>query len=119
MTKNMIAMCKKNRQEAVELIQYANPKSKSRPTIERVTEILNGRVLYSGKKPEIISIIVKRYNRNSIIRSAQFTVTTSEGRTFTIDAYQHLKGRTQEEKEADKVATFPSLLFNTFSTEVK
>lgn len=113
-------MVKESKQRAAELVRYANPKSRSKPPIERVTEILLGSIPYnySEGKPVIKSFSVTRWNINRIIKSAQFRVKTSNCKTWAIDAYEQLTGRTSEEKEADKNATFPSGLFNIFHTQI-
>ena len=105
---------------AAELVRYANPKSKSKPPVERITELLKEYIpyRYDEGKPEITNFSVTRWNVNRIIRSAQFRVETSNGKVFEIDAYQHLTGRTQEQKEQDKTADFPSGLFNIFHSEL-
>ena len=116
-------MVTESKQRAAELIRYASPNNgrnmKNRPTIERVTEILSGCIPYNAEKPVISNISVMEYSKNDIIKSAHFRVETENGKAFKISAYQHLKGRTQEEKEADKTATFPSGLFNIFHSEIK
>lgn len=118
MTREMLKMVKESKQRAAELVRFANPKSKNRPSVERVTEILSNNIPYCGEKPVITNISVTEYHKNNIIKSAHFMVETANGKVFKISAYQHLKGRTQEEKEADKSATFPSGLFNIFHFEI-
>jgi len=122
MRREMQKMVTENKRKAAELIRYARPNNgrnmKSRPTVERVTEILSAFIPYNIEKPVIANISVMEYNRNDIIKSAHFRVETANGKVFKISAYQHLKGRTQEEKEADKTATFPSGLFNIFHSEI-
>lgn len=118
MTREMMKRVKESKQRAAELIQYANPKSRRRSTIERITELLSGHIPYSGEKPVITSVSVMEYHRNDIIESAHFKVETAEGKAFKITAYKDLKGRTPEEKEADKTAEFPSGLFNIFHDEI-
>jgi hypothetical protein len=118
MTREMLKMVKESKQRSSELIRYANPKSKNRPSIESVTEILLSNIPYSGQRPVITTFIVTDYNKNDIIKSAHFNVEIENGKTFEITAYQHLKGRTQEEKEIDKTTSFPSRLFNIFHAEV-
>lgn len=119
MTRDTMKRIKESKQRAAELIRYANPRSKSEPTAERVEELLLTHIPYRTERPTITSFEVTRYNVNRLIRSARFLVETSDGKTWEIDAYEHLKGRTPEEKEADKVATFPSGLFNVFHSEIK
>jgi hypothetical protein len=118
MTREMQRMIKTSKQRAAELVRYANPRSKSKPSKERVTEILLGNIPYCQERPIISSFTVTRYNRNRIIRSARFQAETTDGKTWEIDAYEHLTGRTPEEKERDKTATFPSGLFNIFYSEI-
>lgn len=119
MTREMQKMIMESKQQAAELIRFANPKSKNTSSIGRVTEILSNNIPYcNGEKPVITNISVSRYSKNRIIKSAQFRVKTADGKVFKIDAYQNLTGRTQEEKEADKTATFPSGLFNIFYSEI-
>lgn len=117
MTKEMQKRIKESKQRAIELVRYANPKSKIRPSIERVTEILSMNIPYCGDKPVITNISVTEYHKNDIIKSAHFRVEIANGKVFDISAYQHLTGRTQEQKEEDKTATFPSGLFNIFHSE--
>lgn len=120
MTREMMNRIKTKKQEAAELVRYANPKSKTRPTIERVTELMIGHIpyAYSEGKPVITNIEIKEYHMNCIIKTARFIVTLENGKVWEISVYQHLKGRTAEEKEADKTATFPSGLFNIFHDDV-
>lgn len=118
MTRDMQKSIKGNKQRAAELVRYANPKSKNRPSIERITEILSMHVPYCGKKPAITNFSVMSYHKNSIIKTAYYRVELDNGKAWKITAYQHLKGRTPEEKEADKTATFPSGLFNIFHDEI-
>jgi hypothetical protein len=119
MNREMQRRIRERKQEAAELIRYANVKSKTHPTIERVTEIISQHIPYSGEKPSITSIEVIECHKNDIIRSAYFKVVVSNGKAFKISAYQNLKGRTQIEKEADKTETFPSGLFNIFHDEIR
>lgn len=118
MTREMMKRIKESKQRAAELVQYANPKSRKRSTIERITELLSRHIPYSGEKPVITSVSVMEYHKNSIIETACFRVDTEDGRAFKITACKNLKGRTPEEKEADKTATFPSGLFNVFHDEI-
>jgi hypothetical protein len=118
MTKEMQKQIRENKQKAIILVQYANPKSKIHPSLETVTEILSRNIPYCIEKPVITSIKVIGYNQNSIIKSARYQVELANGKIFNIDAYQNLTGRTQEEKERDKTETFPSGLFNIFHSEV-
>ena len=120
MNKEMQKMIKKNKQEAKELIQYANPKSKKQVTIKRITEILLRHIPYCGiEKPIINKIDVIGYSKNDIIKSAKFQIKTTDDKKFQITAYQNLKGRSQEVKDRDKKAEFPSGLFNIFTDEIK
>jgi hypothetical protein len=118
MTREMLRMVKENKERAAELVRYANPRSKSKPSVERITELLQVHIPYKTDRPVVTSFSVIRWNRNPIIRSAQYKVETADGKVWRIDAYEHLKGRTLEEKEADKTATFPSGLFNIFHSEI-
>jgi len=122
MTREMQRRIRENKQEAVELIRYAAPQNgrtlKNCPSVGSVTKILEKHVLYNGEKPVITNIEIIDYSKNDIIKSAHFRVKTAEGRTFKITAYQELKGRTQEQKEYDKTAMFPSGLFNVFHDEI-
>ena len=122
MKREIQKLVKERKQEAIDLIRYASIKNgrnmKNRPTIEHVTEILSQKFPYHGEKPSITNISVMGYHKNSIIKTAYFRIDLSDGRSFKITAYQHLKGRTQEEREADKTATFPSGLFNCFHDEI-
>jgi len=118
MDREMQIMIKNSKQTAAELVSYANPKSRKRPSIERVKEILSGRVPYRGEKPVITNVSITEYGKNILLKWAYFKVETADGKVWKITAYQHLKGRTQEEKETDKTATFPSGLFNIFHAEI-
>ena len=120
MTRETQRMIKESKKRAAELVRYANPKSKSKPSIECVTEILLGSIPYkhSEGKPVITNIKITDYHENDIIKSARFMVEASNGRTFNITAYQNLTGRTKEQKEKDKNAMFPSELFNIFYEEI-
>ena len=111
---------KDSKAEAALLVRYANPKSKSKPTAEQVIEILKRHIPYCGTvRPIIEKFTVTKFNRNSIQRSAHFIVELDNGKKWDISAFESLKGRTPEEKEADKTATFPSGLFNIFHDEIK
>jgi hypothetical protein len=119
MTRETQKAIRESKQRAAILVQYANPKSKIRPSIELVTEILSANIPYlHGDKPVITTISITKYHKNAIIKSACFRVETTNGKVFEISAYQQLTGRTQKEKEADKTATFPSGLFNIFHSEI-
>lgn len=118
MTRDTQKRIKESKQRAAELVRYANPKSKNRPAIELVTEILSMNIPYRTEKPVITGVAVTYYHKNSIIKTARFKVETADGKVFEITAYQHLKGRTPEEKEADKTATFPSGMFNIFHEQI-
>ena len=58
MNREMQVRIKENKQRAAELISFANPKSKNRPTIERVTEIISRHIPYRIEKPVIINISI-------------------------------------------------------------
>ena len=118
MTRETQRRIRESKQRAAELVRYANPRSKSKPSVERVTELLLMNIPYSTVRPIVMSFNVTGWNRNSIIRAAQYKVETTDGKVWEIDAYEHLKGRTQEQKEADKTATFPSGLFNIFHSDI-
>lgn len=118
MKRDMQEAIKKSKQEASELIKYANPKSRNRPSLERVTDIVSRRIPYRLDKPIITSISITSYSRNNLIKTARFKVETAAGKVFEISAYQYLTGRTQEQKEEDKTATFPSGLFNIFHSVI-
>ena len=118
MTRETQKRIKESKQRAAALVRYANPKSKIRPSLETVTKILLMSIPYRTIKPVITKVEVIRYSQNPLIKCAYYRVETANGKIFNIDAYQYLKGRTQEEKEADKTATFPSGLFNIFHDEI-
>lgn len=118
MTRETMKRIKESKQRAAELVRYANPKSRKRPTMERITEIMERNIPYCGQKPIITNISVTEYHKNNIIETAYFRVDTTDGKAFKITAYKNLKGRTPEKKEADKTAEFPSGLFNIFHEEI-
>lgn len=118
MNREMQVRIKENKQRAAELISFANPKSKNRPTIERVTEIISRHIPYRIEKPVIINISIISY-KNNIIKSAYFRIETADKKSFRISAYQQLTGKTPEQREEDKTADFPSRLFNIFTDEIK
>jgi len=120
MTREMQKLVKKRKAEAAALVRFANPKSRTRPKIETITEILSRKIPYdfSEGNPEIISIEVISFSRNRIIKAAYFKVKISSGKVWEISAYENLTGRTPEEKEADKTATFPSGLYNVFRRDI-
>lgn len=120
MTREMQKAIKERKAEAALLVRYANPKSKSKPTAEQVLEVLKRHIPYCGTiRPIIEKFTVSEFNRNPIQRSAHFLVELDNGKQWDISAYESLKGRTPEEKEADKTATFPSGLFTIFHDEIK
>lgn len=118
MTREMKKRIAENKRMAAELIRFANSRSKSRPSRERVTEILDMHIPYCLEKPAITVFKVVRYHKNPIQKSASFLVELSDGRTFAIDAYQRLRPQTPEEKEDDKSVEWPSDLFKIFYSEV-
>ena len=118
MTREMQKRIKESKQRAAELVRYANPKSKINPSLEAVTKILLMSIPYRTIKPVITKVEVIRYSQNPIIKCAYFRVETADDKAFEISVYQYLTGRTKEEKEADKTATFPSGLFNIFHDEI-
>lgn len=119
MTREMMKRIREHKAEAALLVRYANPKSKSKPTAKEVLAILYRHIPYCGTvRPVINSFSVTRFNRNAIIKSAYFVVELDNGKSYEISAYEDLKGRTPEEKEADKTAEFPSGLFTIFHTEI-
>lgn len=120
MTREMQKAIKERKAEAALLVRYANPKSKSKPTTEQVLEVLKRHIPYCGTiRPAIEKFAVTEFNRNPIQRSAHFIVELDNGKKWDISVYESLKGRTPEEKEADKTATFPSGLFKIFHDEIK
>lgn len=119
MTRAMQMLIRENKEKAALLVRYANPKSKSKPTVEQVFEIFKRQIPYRGTAlPVIEKFTVSKFNRNPIQRSAHFIVELDNGKKWEISAYERLRGRTPREKEADKTATFPSGLFTIFTKEL-
>ena len=118
MTREMQKIIRERKHEAAELVRYANPRSKKRPSLKWVTKVLSSHIPYCVVKPVITNVSVMDYNKNRIIKYACFRIETDIGRVFEVRAYQNLKGRTQEEKEADKTANFPSGLFKIFGSVI-
>lgn len=118
MKKVMQKRIKASKQKATELVRYANPKSKNKPSITRIQEILSANIPYVGERPTIVNVSVIDYSKNDIIKSAHFKVATSNNKIFKISAYEHLTPQSAEQKEIDKTATFPSGLFNIFHSEI-
>ena len=120
MTREMQKAIKERKAESALLVRYANPKSKSKPTTEQVIEVLKRHIPYCGaNRPAIEKFAVTEFNRNPIQRSAHFLVELDNGKQWGISVYESLKGRTPEQKEEDKTATFPSGLFTIFHDEIK
>lgn len=120
MTRETMKRIRQAKENAALLVRYANPKSKSKPTEEQVLEILYRHIPYRGTvRPIIKSFTVTRFERNRIIRCAYFVVELDNGKHYEISAYEHLTGRTPEQKEEDKTATYPSGLFTIFHDEIK
>lgn len=120
MTREMMNNIKRAKEQAKLLVRYANPKSKSKPTEQQVLEILHRHIPYCGTvRPTIEKFTVSRFSRNEIIRSAYFVVELDNGEKYEISAYEDLKGRTPEEREADKIADYPSGLFTIFTAKLK
>ena len=119
MTREMQALVKRAKEQAAVLVRYANPRSKSKPTLEQVKNILARHIPYcNGVVPAIVSCEVSEFHRNSIIRSAYFIVAVENGKKYEISAYENLTGRTPEQREADKTDEFPSGLFTIFHDEI-
>lgn len=119
MTREMQALVKRAKEQAAVLVRYANPRSKSKPMLDQVKNILSRHIPYcNGVVPAIVSFEVSEFHRNSIIRSAYFIVAVENGKKYEISAYEHLTGRTPEQREADKTADFPSGLFTIFHDEI-
>lgn len=116
----MMKRIKERKLEAKKLVQYANPKSRSKINEAELMEILKKHIPYkfSEGKPEIKNVAIEKFNRNSIIKSAYFIIELSNGAKWKISAYDNLKGRSEEVKERDKNATFPSGLFRIFHDEI-
>jgi hypothetical protein len=119
MTREQQKSIKLRKQESQLLVRYANPKSSNKPQIEIVTEILQCHIPYCAERPIITRFTVTEFHRNSIIRVARYKVDTLSGQSWEISAYEDLKGRTPEQKEEDKNATFPSGLFKIFHSLIK
>lgn len=120
MTRETQRLIKQNKEEADQLIRWANPRSKTHPRFNEVIQILQRHIPYYGiVKPVVVDLMVKSYNINKIQKSAHFIVRLEDHREFDISVYQNLVGRTPEEKESDKTADFPSGLFNIFHDEIK
>jgi len=118
MTREMMKRVRECTQESLELVRFANPKARKYPSLDRVIEILEQNIPYREERPHIVSVSVSDYSKNNLIETARFIIIISGGKAFEITAYHDLKGRTQEEKEADKTATFPSGLFKIFHREI-
>lgn len=119
MTRETMKRIRESKARAALLVRYANPKSKSKPTEKEVLEILSRNIPYCGTvRPVIEKFTVTEFHRNPIIKTARYIVELDNGKRYKITAYENLKGRTPEEKEADKTATFPSGLFNIFHDEI-
>ena len=104
MTREMQALVKRAKEQAAVLV---------------VKNILARHIPYcNGVVPAIVSCEVSEFHRNSIIRSACFIVAVENGKKYEISAYEHLTGRTPEQREADKTAEFPSGLFTIFRDEI-
>lgn len=119
MTREMMNNIKRAKEQAKLLVRYANPKSKSKPTEQQVLEILHRHIPYCvAVRHAIEKFTVSRFSRNEIIRSAYFIVELDNGEKYEISAYENLKGRTLEEREADKTANYPSGLFTIFHSKI-
>lgn len=120
MKMEMLKRVKEVRQEAAELVRYANPRSRIRPTYEWVVEKMVRHIPYGcGARPVIKSVTVKSYECNRIIKTARFLVETESRGTWEITAYEDRVARTPAEREADKEASFPSGLFKIFHDKVE
>jgi hypothetical protein len=118
--KEILQLIKERKQQTSDLVRYANPKSKTRPCIERVLQIVSAKIPYKGlTRPVVTSAAVTYYSRNQIIKTARFRVETAFHGAWEISAYQHLKGRSKEERQADNNSTFPSGLFTIFADRIK
>lgn len=119
MTREMMKRIRRAKEESSLLVRYANPKSKCKPTEEQVLSILYHHIPCCGAiRPIIKKFTVYNFSRNSLLKSAYFIVELDNGKSYKISAYENLKGRTPEQKEADKTATFPSGLFTIFHDEI-
>ena len=121
MTREKQAFIRQHKANAATLIRYANPKSRKKPTLEEVRAILNRQIPFVPltEKPTITSITVTGYSKNSIIKSARFEIQLDNGKMYKITAFEDVKDvRTQEEKELDRLADYPSGMFKIFRDEI-
>ena len=118
--KEILQIIKERKQQTSDLVRYANPKSRTRPCIERVIQIVSDKIPYSGiTRPVVTGATTTYYSRNSLIKTARFRVETAFHGAWEVTAYQHLKGRSNEERQADNNSTFPSGLFTIFTNKIK
>ena len=65
MTREMQALVKRAKEQAAVLVRYANPRSKSKPTLEQVKNILARHIPYcNGVVPAIVSCEVSEFHHN-------------------------------------------------------
>lgn len=119
-TKETMKLVKERKQQSADLIRYANPKSRTRPCLERVVQIVGDKIPYKGiTRPVVTNTIVTYYSCNSLIKTARFRVETAFHGAWEITAYQHRRGQSKEERQADNNSTFPSGLFTIFADKIK
>ena len=118
-TQETMKMVKERKQQAAELIRFANPKSRIRPSVERVIQVVSGKIPYKTSIPCVTSVTATYYSKNSLIETARLRVETAFHGAWEVTAYKNLVGRSEQERQADSVADFPSGLFKVFADKIK
>jgi len=121
MTREMQQTIKRRKQEAADLVRFANPRSKSKPTAEQIKDILLPHIPYSYSegKPVITEFSIKSFSTNHMVGYADYLVKLETGKMWMISAYDHKTGRTPKQRAEDKTADWPSGYFVIFHDEVK
>lgn len=120
MTREMQARIREVTKEAKALVDFANPKARTKINPLYVKWLLSRHIPYAAtNKPEILDFERILFTSNSLVSHVEYRVKTVNNGTWQIDAYYDKKGRTPEQKQDDKTAMFPSGLFKIFHTRME
>lgn len=120
MTREMQARIREVTKEAKALVDFANPKARTKINPLYVKWLLSRHIPYAAtNKPEVMEFDCIRFTSNPLVSVAEYRVKTINNGTWQIAAYYDKTGRTPEQKQDDKTAMFPSGLFKIFHTRLE